>query len=154
MRKIVLDSNIFILYISGLINKSQIANYARKSDWNDADFMYLYEFINEEKSEIITTPNILTEVDNILNRISGDDKYKYLCLIREIYLRSVEEYIESEDASNGDFFDQLGLADSTVLKVAIRADVLISADSELCRYAKALNIKFIDFVERKNGLIL
>ncbi|MCL2845005.1 MAG: hypothetical protein FWE23_06095 [Chitinivibrionia bacterium] len=149
MRKIVLDSNAFILYLAGLVNKNQIGNYARKSDWNSEDFHYLCEIINEEECDIITTPNVLTETDNILNRISGDDKYKYLYLVKNIYLKSIEEYIKSEEASNEGFFDQLGLADSVVLKVAQRSDLLISADSELCRYAEALNIKLVDLTKNK-----
>ncbi|GHT92609.1 hypothetical protein FACS1894140_4880 [Spirochaetia bacterium] len=80
---------------------------------------------------IITSPNILTEVDNILNRITGEDKYKYLVLVKTIYKQT--------------------LTDSAILMMAQESELLISGDSSLCDYAKSLNIKTFDFKEYINS---
>jgi predicted nucleic acid-binding protein len=150
MRKIVLDSNIFVLYLVGQINKNQIDNYTRNSFWDTRDFDFFVDLLEAEESEIITSPNVLTEADNILNTISGEDKYRYLELVRNIYDKSVEIYMESRNVSKEMFFDALGLADSVVLKIAQKSDLLISGDSRLCDCAKSLGVKVFDFKEYKN----
>jgi hypothetical protein len=100
---------------------------------------------------IITSPNILTEVDNILNRITGEDKYKYLILVRAIYKQTIEKYIKTEIISQNWFFDTLGITDSAILMMAKESELLISGDSSLCDYARSLDIKIFDFKEYINS---
>jgi hypothetical protein len=93
----------------------------------------------------------LTEVDNILNRITGEDKYKYLTLVKAIYKQTMEKYIKTEAVSQNWFFDTLGITDSAILMMAKESELLISGDSSLCDYAKSLNIKTFDFKEYINN---
>jgi hypothetical protein len=77
MRDVIIDTNIFILFLTGQINENRIRNYTRNSLYAKEDY-YLLLNILSNYDRIITSPNILTEVDSILNRITGEDKYKYL----------------------------------------------------------------------------
>jgi len=81
MRDVIIDSNIFILFLAGQINENKIEGYTRNSLYTREDY-YLLLNILTRYDRIITSPNILTEVDNILNRITGEDKYKYLVLVK------------------------------------------------------------------------
>jgi len=100
---------------------------------------------------IITSPNILTEVDNILNRIGGEDKYKYLVLVKTMYKQTIEKYIKTEKITQNWYFDSLGITDSSILMMAKDCELLISGDSSLCDHAKSLNIKTFDFKEYINS---
>ena len=84
MRDVIIDSNIFILFLAGQINENKIERYTRNSLYTKEDYCFLLKIL-AGYDRIITSPNILTEVDNILNRITGEDKYRYLVLVKTIY---------------------------------------------------------------------
>jgi predicted nucleic acid-binding protein len=150
MRDVIIDTNIFILFLAGQINENRIKNYTRNSLYTKEDYYFLLNILSHY-DRIITSPNILTEVDNILNRITGEDKYKYLILVKTIYKQTMEKYIKTEIISQNMFFDTLGITDSAILMMAKESDLLISGDSSLCDYAKSLNIKTFDFKEYINS---
>jgi hypothetical protein len=150
MRDVIIDTNIFILFLTGQINENRIKNYTRNSLYTKEDY-YLLLNILSTYDRIITSPNILTETDNILNRITVEDKYKYLILVKTIYKQTIEKYIKTESISQNWFFDTLGITDSAILMMAKESDLLISGDSCLCDYAKSLNIKTLDFKEYINS---
>ena len=150
MRDVIIDTNIFILFLAGQINENRIKNYTRNSLYTKGDY-YLLLNILSKYDRIITNPNILTEVDNILNRITGEDKYKYLILVKTIYKQTIEKYIKTETISQNWYFDTLGITDSSILMMAKESELLISGDSSLCDYAKSLNIKTFDFKEYINS---
>jgi predicted nucleic acid-binding protein len=144
MRDVIIDTNIFILFLAGQINENKIKNYTRNSLYTREDYYFLLNILSNY-DRIITSPNILTEVDNILNRITGEDKYKYLILVKTVYKQTMEKYIKTETISQNWYFDVLGITDSAILMMAKESELLISADSSLCDYAKSLNIKTFDF---------
>ena len=150
MRDVIIDTNIFILFLAGQINKNKIKNYTRNSLYTKEDYHFLLNILSNY-DRIITSPNILTEVDNILNRITGEDKYKYLVLVKTIYKQTVEKYIKTDIISQNWFFGSLGITDSAILMMAKESELLISGDSSLCDYAKSLNIKTFDFKEYINS---
>ncbi|GHU87425.1 hypothetical protein AGMMS49944_30390 [Spirochaetia bacterium] len=150
MRDVIIDTNIFILFLVGQINENKIKNYTRNSLYTKEDYYFLLNILSNY-DRIITSPNILTEVDNILNRITGEDKYKYLVLVRTIYKQTIEKYIKTDIVSQNWFFDSLGITDSAILMMAKESELLISGDSSLCDYAKSLNIKTFDFKEYINS---
>jgi hypothetical protein len=146
MRDVIIDTNIFILFLAGQINENRIENYTRNSLYTKEDYYFLLNILSNF-DRIITSPNILTEVDNILNRITGEDKYRYLLLVKTIYKQTIEKYIKTETVSQNWFFGALGITDSAILMMAKESELLISGDSSLCDYAKSLNIKTFDFKE-------
>ncbi|GHT82933.1 hypothetical protein FACS1894137_02820 [Spirochaetia bacterium] len=150
MRDVIIDTNIFILFLVGQINENKIKNYTRNSLYTKEDYYFLLNILSNY-DRIITSPNILTEVDNILNRITGEDKYKYLVLVKTIYKQTLEKYIKTDIVSQNWFFDSLGITDSAILMMAKESELLISGDSSLCDYAKSLNIKTFDFKEYINS---
>jgi hypothetical protein len=150
MRDVIVDSNIFILFLAGQINENKIERYTRSSLYTREDYYFLINILSNY-DRIITSPNILTEVDNILNRITGEDKYKYLLLVKSIYKQTIEKYIETETVAKNWFFDILGITDSSILMMAKDCELLISGDSSLCDHAKSLNIKTFDFKEYLNS---
>jgi hypothetical protein len=66
MRDVIIDTNIFILLFSGLLNENKIKKYTRNSIYVKEDYYLLLDIVSKY-DRIITSPNILTETDNILN---------------------------------------------------------------------------------------
>lgn len=152
MRDVTIDTNILVLYIIGLIDPEQISKHKRTSIYNEADFVLVQHML--QNSNIITAPNIFTEVDNLLNdSLKKNYQHKYLQLIKSVVNTSIEKYIESKKATQNKYFDYLGLTDSIILMLAKISELLISGDSKLCDHAKALKIRVFDFKEYKNDLL-
>ena len=150
MRDVIIDTNIFILFLVGQINENKIKNYTRNSIFSKEDYYFLLNILSEY-DRIITSPNILTEVDNILNGITGEDRYKYLAIVKDIYKQTIEKYLKTENVSQNWFFDILGVTDSAIIMMAKECDLLVSGDSVLCDYAKSLDIRTFDFKEYINS---
>jgi len=150
MRDVIIDTNIFVLFLAGQINQNRIPEYCRNYMYSKDDYELLLKLLSGFDN-IITCPNILTEVDNLLNGLTGDDKYKYLLLAKDIYIKSIEKYLKTKEVIQNWYFDTLGITDSAILMMAMESDLLISGDSTLCDHAKSLNIKTFDFKEYLNS---
>lgn len=140
-----------MFYIIGLINPGKIKYHKRTSIYTKEHFDFLSGIVNNFNS-ILTCPNIITEIDNLLNdSLFGNDKYNYLYFMQEILDKSIEKYFESKFIFKKDIYIQyIGLTDSIILQMAAKSDLLISGDSRLCDHAKSLDIKVFDFKEYVN----
>lgn len=104
----------------------------------------------EKIENIVVLPNIMTEVDNLLNDFSGNWKYLYITQLITLIKSASEEYLHSDVAADNQFFQAIGITDSLILDLALRCDALITSDSVLADYARALGIDVMDLVELRN----
>lgn len=146
---ILIDTNALIILIMGRINPKLINTHRRTSIYDQEDYYNLIEFV-KDISKIITLPNILTEVDNLLNSDLGKYHYQYIKVFLEFLKQSNEKYFETKKIIESQHFLNLGLTDSAIIEVAKDCDYLITADSKLSDFAKANSINVIDLVEIKN----
>ena len=147
-KKIILDTNVFLLYLIGRIAPHKIKTHKRTSIYAVEDYNFLISTVNNIGSdlELIICPNITTEVDNLLNNtFQGYDKEKYVYLSKEIYKKSVEVYIKTIESIEQYTYYDLGITDSVILLMAKNCDLLISGDSKLCDYARSMDIPLLDF---------
>ena len=131
----------------GLINPRKIPDFKRTSDYNKKHFEYLSSLIKSYEC-IVTCPNITTEVDNLMNKVRKDFRYRYLEIIKEIYKKSKEVYISSKCVSDNRQYNKLGLTDMAILLMAKECDLLISSDSALCKEFFSMGLerkKLFDF---------
>ncbi len=153
MREVILDTNVFTLFLIGKINPTKISKHKRTSVYNIEHYEFLIGLLNEFDS-ILFCPNIATEVDNLLNdNLFGEDKYEYLLLTKEIFSKSIEKYFETRAIVNDWHYDSVGITDTAILNMAKNCDLLISGDSQLCDFAKAEGIEVFDFKEYINNLL-
>lgn len=148
-RFVVLDTNVFIIYLLGLIDPKLISNNKRTSLYIPDDFYTIQEIIGNRS--ILTCPNVLTEIDNLLD-LKGNYKYQYINAFKKIVKNNIEKCLNSAKSINDPLFYSLGLTDLNVINLAIESDLLISADSELCQYALSKDIKVLDMVKYVNDL--
>ena len=154
-KKIILDTNIFLLYLMGQIAPHKIEKHQRTSIYDISDYKFLIKTMNDFGSgvepKLVICPNITTEVDNLLNnKFHGADKNKYVDVSRKIYEQSIEVYTKTIEAVRYDTYYKLGITDSIILLMAKNCDLLISGDSQLCDYARSIDIPLLDFKEYVN----
>jgi rRNA-processing protein FCF1 len=146
---IFVDTNALILLIVGLIDKTLISSHKRTSIYEPIDFENLKVLIGDLE-KVVTTPNVLTEVDNLLNNFQKGHRWMYYQVIREIIGKSSEKFIESKKIIELNPFFEVGLADTGVLELSKNCDFLITGDSKLADYANAFGIKVVDLVKIRN----
>lgn len=146
---ILIDSNSLLVLILGLMNPSLINKHSKTSIYEEEDFHNLISVIKNLES-IVVLPNIWTEVDNLLNKFTGNQKELYIKRIIETIKITSEKYFESKMVENNYAFYNLGLADTLILECAKDCEMLITSDSELSDYARAYGINVYDMKELKN----
>lgn len=146
---IFVDTNALILLVVGLIDKSLISSHKRTSIYESIDFENL-TFLIGDLGKIVTTPNVLTEVDNLLNNFQKGHRWAYYQVLRELIAGSTEKFLESKRVIDLNAFFEIGLTDTGVLEICKECDFLITGDSKLADYATAFGIKVVDLVKIRN----
>lgn len=146
---ILIDSNSLLVLILGLMNPTLINKHSKTSIYEEEDFHNLIATIKNLES-IVVLPNIWTEVDNLLNKFTGNQKELYVKRIIETIKITSEKYLESKMVENNYSFYDLGLADTLILECAKDCEMLITSDSQLSDYARAFGINVYDMKELKN----
>ena len=149
---IFIDTNALIVLVVGMIDKSLISSHRRTSIYEIVDFENLAYLIGD-LDRIVTTPNVLTEVDNLLNNFQKGHRWTYFQVLKELISNSTEQFIQSKLCLNLDAFFELGLTDTGVLEICKNCDFLITGDSRLSDYASAYGIKVVDLVKIRNQRI-
>jgi len=147
--RVVIDTNAFIVLILGMIDTRLFKDHKRTSAYEDTDFENLISLV-PDLSKVLVLPNIMTEVDNLLNDFRGHYKYPYIQAFTTVIKATTEIYLKTESILAGYYFAELGLTDSLILEVAKDCKFLITADSKLSDYAKSLSIEVFDLVEYRN----
>lgn len=148
MKRILIDSNALTLFVLGTVNQHYIGRHRRLSIYDEDDFGLLSLYISNCK-EVVITPNIWTEVDNLCHdQIHGEDKTTYISLMQKIHTDwipgFVEEFVRTMDAVRMTEYSYIGLSDTVILKLSKDCDLLITADSQLSDLARAQGIQVLD----------
>lgn len=146
---IFVDTNALILLVVGLIDKSLISSHKRTSIFESVDFENL-AFLIGDLQKVVTTPNVLTEVDNLLNNFQRGHRWAYYQVLRELIAKFTEKFLASKRIIDSNPFFELRLTDSGVLEICKECDFLVTGDSRLSDYAKAVGIKVVDLVKIRN----
>lgn len=146
---IIIDTNALVVLLVGLIDTRLFRNHKRTLIYDEDDFTDLLRTIGS-LNQIVTLPNIWTEVDNLLNNFSGNYKYAYIQEITKTIKETTENYLASEIGTSSPHFQELGLTDSLILEFAKECKLLITSDSKLSDHAIAYGIPVYDLVKVKN----
>jgi len=125
---LLVDTNILLLYIVGIVNVDLIRNFSRTANFTENDFYLVEKFINFFDVNI-TTPHILTEVSDLL----GNRRELQLALRK--YIEPIEEkFLESKQITRTKTFLQFGLADTAITETAKNSYLVVTDDNPLFGY--------------------
>jgi len=141
---VLVDTNLLILLLVGYIDTDFITRCARTNSYEVDDFYALVKLLNQF-SKFTTTPNILTEVNNLANKIKGKYKDDFNNFFSEYIQNTIEKYVISKKIiANRDIL-KLGIADGSLLELANNKHLIITDDLPLTKYAEKHNIDIINF---------
>ena len=136
--RLLLDTNVLLLYLVGQIRPSQIG-VKRLSSFTAEDFLKVAEWAAEFPRKHVSLPNILTEASNLL----GDAKQGFtpgIVALAKYVADLDEEYVPSLEVVGSKEYFVLGLTDAAIYKFADKGVCVISADYHLCSRLRAKNI--------------
>lgn len=141
---IVLDTGLLLLLIIGNARRELVGTFKRLNSFVPEDYDALTTIVNRFQT-IATTPNILTEVSNLADRLR--DKYKEVYLnafIAEISLLD-EKYVPTKDVLASDAFSIFGLSDAVIAEIANRDLLVMTTDSPLYHYLLTIGLPVLNF---------
>jgi len=145
--KIVVDTNLLLLLLIGATDKNYIETFKRTSMFTKNDFIFLFEIL-KRYDNIITTPNILTEVDNFTKNIKIPNYRNKAIYYFSKWLSCgfiEEEFIETKILCNDNCFMYFGLADASIAKISREKIGVITKDKRLYDELIYHNIPAINF---------
>lgn len=141
---ILIDTNILLLYLVGLVNRDRIPRFKRTAQFISEDYDLLLQII-EGFQKVISTPNILTEVNSLANQLGEPERSQCLLIFANLITQITEVYIESELVANHEMFSRFGLTDCGIMHIAKDKYLVLTDDLKLSLYLKALGIDTINF---------
>jgi rRNA-processing protein FCF1 len=127
---ILVDTNILLLHFVGSFDRSLITRFKRTERFTVEDFDLL-EHILARFDRVVTTPNVLSEVNSLSNQLAEPARKGYF----EDFARRIvplhEEYVISAEAARRDCFPRLGLTDSGILHLVKDKYLVLTDDFRL-----------------------
>ena len=141
---LLIDTNLLLLYVIGYYDKKRIERFKRTKIFSPDDYELLIDFLRYF-DKIVTTPNILTEVSNLLNQLSGKLKKDNYSCFSEIINSFDEQYTTSAITSQLQHFIKFGLTDSDIIEKAKGKYLVLTDDFKLYNYLAKEKVAVINF---------
>ena len=140
---IVVDTNILLLWFVGRVNQKRISRFNRTQKFSPEHYQLLDRLLKFAK--IVTTPNILTEVNSLINQLGDPDRSKCLSILATEVTKLDEFYIESNTVSQEEKFTKFGLTDSGIISLAQRKYLVLTDDFKLANYLQSIGVDTVNF---------
>lgn len=151
MKRVLLDTNVLLLWVVGNTDERYIAQHKRTGAYSIQDFDALSSFLAQAQT-VETTTHVLTETSNLLaqshHELTQDLFRTYTAVLNLVD----EQQPKANVLSQSDSFARLGLADTSLLHQASLGTVLLTSDAELHTTACALNFPCVHFNELRETL--
>ena len=143
-RGVLIDTNLLLLYFVGIYDPQRIPKFKRTMTFAIEDFFTLLRFF-QYFSKVITTPNILTEVNSLANQLPDNIKIAFLPKFAEQLVALEEHYLESAELTSTPYFLKLGLTDCGILHLAQGQYLVLTDDFRLAGHLEKQGIDAINF---------
>lgn len=141
---LLVDTNILLLYFVGQTNQERIQKFKRTQQFNLDDYKLLVSILCKF-SKIVTTPNILTEVSNLLNQLGEPERTQSFKLFANSISILDEYYISSEESVRYPSFSRLGLTDSAIASFPKNQYLVLTDDLKLAVSLQSQGIDTVNF---------
>ena len=143
-RSLIVDTNLLILYLVGNNDIRHIADFKRTQAYSTDDYIRLATFMKLFK-EVVTTPNILTEVTNLTDPLNKKLGHKLFPIFSHSFKHLSEKQVDSVSASAGHSFAEFGLSDSVMVELSKMKYLILTDDLPFYSYLETRNIAAVNF---------
>lgn len=141
---VLIDTNLLLLYCVGMYDPQFIPKFKRTRTFAIEDFYTLLRFFRYF-SRVVTTPNILTEVNSLANQLPDNIKLVFYPIFAAQIAALDEQYIESIKVASTTPFLKLGLTDTGILNLTQGEHLVLTDDFPLAGHLDKRGIDVINF---------
>ncbi len=153
-RPILLDTNLFLLFVVGMADRAAIAKHSRLRAYSDEAFDLLL-LLFSQASDIVVTPNTAAETSNLLRQGVSDPLRSALSEhFGQLLKETREDYVPSALAAEHPAFVRLGLTDAAISHLAEGEIAILTADLDLYLHAVSSGRDAVNFnhVREEHGV--
>lgn len=143
-RGIVVDTNLLLLYVTGLHNPGLVSAFKRTAIYTQHDFEMLQVFLGFFSS-IITTPHILTEASDLAAPLNRREGHNLSGTFHGIVRLLNEHHVPAILCTGGALFARHGLADSAIAELSRGRYLVLTDDLPLYGQLLISGIDAINF---------
>jgi hypothetical protein len=125
-RGIIFDTNILLVFLVGLLDRSSISSFKRTASYSEEDFEILAR-IASAFPRLTTTPHVLTEVCNHGDSYNNASRNIYPTIIHFIE-NTKERRTDAKTAITFAHFPVLGIADTTLFHASLNGHCVVTDD--------------------------
>jgi rRNA-processing protein FCF1 len=141
---ILIDTNILLLWLVGSTNKARITKFNRTQGFVAEDYELLVD-IFQTFQKVLTTPNILTEVSNLINQLGEPERSQCFSIFARDIIQLDEIYTDSHTIAATDKFTKFGLTDCGIASLAKGNYLVLTEDFKLANYLQTIGIDTVNF---------
>lgn len=141
---LLIDTNIMLLYVVGLVNRERIPRFKRTQQFIPEDFDLLSQIVAFFQT-IVTTPNILTEVNSFVNQLGEPERSRCMSLFGQAITNMQEEHQASTTLAIFPEFQRFGLTDCGIASAARDRYLVLTDDLRLAAHLQSQNIDTLNF---------
>lgn len=141
---ILVDTNILLLYIVGLVNRQRVPLFKRTKQFTSEDFDLLAQILKSFQ-KVVTTPNILTEVNSLANQLGEPERSRCFQFFRQVIDHMEEIHQPSQQIVRAPEFQKFGLTDCGILEVTQGSYLVLTDDLKLAATLQRKEIDTVNF---------
>jgi hypothetical protein len=141
---LLIDTNLLLLYFVGKLDAERIPRFKRTMAFTIEEFILLAKFFNMF-DKVITTPNVLTEVSNLLGGLPEQLHSAFFNDFATRLPHLEEHYTSSATISASAHFSRFGLTDCGIVELVKDNYLVLTDDLPLAGYLENRNIDVINF---------
>lgn len=122
----LVDANLLLLYLVGKSDPRIIPRFERTKKYTIEDFQVLSSYFEDFFGGLLTTPNVLTEVSNLVTKLPENERVAFFDQMRLCVVKLGETYCPSRTAVEDRNYRTFGLTDATIL--CFKSDALVLTD--------------------------
>jgi hypothetical protein len=147
---IFIDTNLLLVLLVGALDPRQVEQFKRTRAYTRQDYALLAAFVGEFR-QMMTTPNVLTEVSNLLGQLAEPMRRRALVGLGSLAGKLDEKYLPSSNLVADHHFPLLGLADTSIIVSVNKAVTVVTDDLDLYLRLSSAGVDVVNFNHLRSG---
>lgn len=142
---VLIDTNLLLLCVIGVYDPRQIARFGRTADrFAPEDFETLRRVL-DAFDRVITTPHVLTEVSNLMGRLTGRVRDGCFEFFSQAITLMHEQSTPASTLRAMHAFARFGLTDTAIVDAARGSYLVLTDDLPLAAYLQGQGVDVLNF---------
>lgn len=144
------DTNLLLVLIVGALDRAQVERFKRTRAYSAEDYTLLAGYVGGFQ-RMLTTPNVLTEVSNLLGQLAEPLRRRALLALGLLTGEFQETYLPSTALAADWHIPLLGLSDTSIIRAAEPDVTVLTDDLQLYVRLSTAGVDVVNFNHLRAG---